>query len=324
MSTVSRRWRHRVYLLGVLVAAFAVLTGMSASPAAAAGSSAVDFITCNPLADDENVIFDGLDGLVEGASPRGGNGGGEPALNETHEDLPASAKGKAGADFAVTVPVHFHVVHDGGVGKVTLQQINRQISVLNNNFGGFEGGYPTGFAFELASVDYTNNARWFYANPGGAEHEMKKALHRGGPGELNYYSTTAGFYLGWAYLPSSIEERPWIDGIVVDWESMVRTSTRYKGQYDLGKTATHEAGHWLNLEHVFYRGCSNYGDFVDDTPPQKTATRGCPVGQDSCTEPGLDSIENYMDYSYDACYNQFTQGQTQRMRDAWLFYRATG
>ena len=99
-------------------------------------------------------------------------------------------------------------------------------------------------------------------------------------------------------------------------------SSTYAGRYDLGHTATHEAGHWINLHHVFNGACNNWGDYVDDTPPQRIATNGCPVGQDSCREPGLDSIHNYMDYSYDACYNQFTTGQVARMQDAWLFYRA--
>ena len=156
---------------------------------------------------------------------------------------------------------------------------------------------------------------------------MKHALHQGGPGALNLYSTTAGeLYLGWAYLPSILTKpgQEYLDGIVIDWESMPGTSTTYAGRYDQGETATHEVGHWLNLEHTFYRGCSSGGDFVDDTPAEKTATSGCPAGKDTCSKPGLDPIHNYMDYSYDSCYTEFTAGQTQRMRDSWLFYRAGG
>jgi hypothetical protein len=316
---------RRPLRLTSVLALVVVLTGAAAagvSRARAVTGSAGDFLTCNPFGGDGTGILAGRTVFATGGPHARGGGGGEPALNETHQDLPASAKGKARANFKVTVPVYFHVITDGSVGRVTRDQIHAQIRVLNKTYAGLEGGDATGFSFALSSVDYTDNADWFYANPGGAEHAMKKALHRGGADALNWYSTTAGQYLGWAYLPSSYEERPWIDGVVVDWESMLGTSPTYAGRYDQGETGTHEIGHWLNLEHVFYRGCSNYGDFVDDTPPQKTATNGCPEGQDSCTAPGLDSIHNYMDYSYDTCYTGLTKGQTQRMRDAWLFYRA--
>ena len=132
--------------------------------------------------------------------------------------------------------------------------------------------------------------------------------------------------VGWAYLPSILTSpsQAYLDGVVVDWESMRGTSATYAGQFDQGETATHEVGHWLNLEHTFFNGCSKRGDFVADTPPQKTPTSGCPEGKDTCPEPGLDPIHNYMDYSFDSCYTEFTPGQAQRIKDAWLSYRAGG
>jgi hypothetical protein len=278
---------------------------------------------CDPLARPDTGL---LGATSAGALGRGGQVR-EPDLGEVHEDLPASAKGRAGTRFAATVPVYFHVVTDGSIGRLTSTQIADQIRVLNATFGGTEGGARTGFTFQLAGVTRTNNAAWFYANPGGTnEHTMKSTLKQGGANALNLYSTTAGAYLGWAYLPS-ITTKPgqeYLDGIVVDWESMRGTSTKYAGEFDQGETATHEAGHWLDLEHTFYGGCSAKGDFVADTPAEKTPTDGCPAGKDTCSAPGLDPIHNYMDYSFDACYTEFTAGQTQRMRDAWLAYRAAG
>ncbi len=99
--------------------------------------------------------------------------------------------------------------------------------------------------------------------------------------------TKAGAYLGWSYLPSILTSpsQAYLDGIVIDWESMPGTSDRYAGRYDQGETATHETGHWVNLEHTFYGGCTEKGDFVADTPPEKTPTSGCPEGKDTCPDP---------------------------------------
>ena len=247
----------------------------------------------------------------------------EKDTGQVHADLPARAKNKAPADFSATVPVYFHVITDGSTGNLTDAQIRAQVAVLNKTFGGGEGGTDTGFSFTLAGTTRTDDAVWFASGSAGAEKEMKQALKQGGDNALNVYSTSGGAYLGWAYLPDiTNSSQSYLDGIVIDWGTVPGASTEYRGQFDLGETLTHEAGHWLNLEHTFFGGCNKNGDFVDDTPAQKTPSSGCPVGKDTCKAPGDDPIHNYMDYSFDTCYTEFTDGQTQRMRDAWLFYRA--
>jgi pregnancy-associated plasma protein-A len=274
---------------------------------------------------------DCFDGTVVAAIPdqdshsfaRGGDGEiKEPVLDEPVASLPASAKNKGNAKFKQTVPVYFHVISDGAVGNVTQTQIDDQIRVMNLAFTGVYGGVKTGFTFQLAGVTRTDNAEWFNAGPGSpAERAMKKALTTNAPEALNYYSTTAGVYLGWAYLPGLTPSRMFLDGIVVDWESMLHTSTRYLDRYDLGLTAVHEAGHWFGLLHTFDGGCNAKGDYIDDTPPMRVPTSGCPLGKDTCPEPGLDPIHNYMDYSYDSCYFEFTAGQTQYMQDHFIHFR---
>jgi hypothetical protein len=304
-----------------LVLAYSVCAALGAMPASAASMPELSASTalCGPLdqasspaASISAAGFAGRDGKVR-----------EPDLGQGHQDMPSSAKGQAGAAFGATVPMFFHVITDGAVGNLTAKQIDAQVTVLNKTFGGREGGARTGFSFELAGVTRTDNAVWFASQSGGAEHAMKHALKQGGDDALNVYSTSGGGFLGWAYLPEITDTaQDYLDGIVFSWETVPGASATFAGRYDLGETLTHEAGHWLNLEHTFFGGCNKSGDFVDDTPAQKTPTSGCPIGKDTCKAPGLDPIHNYMDYSYDSCYTEFTAGQTQRMHDAWLFYRA--
>ena len=299
----------------VLVLVYTLAATLAAMPAAAASTSdrGASSVFCDPGVSGAQAA--GRDVKVR-----------EPDLGQVRKDMPASAKGKAGPNFSATVPTYIHIITDGGVGDLTAKQIDDQIAVLNKTFGGREGGYRTRFSFALAGVTRTENAAWFWAAPGGVnENTMKQTLRQGGNNALNVYTTSGGGYLGWAYLPDILTKpgQAHLDGIVIHWESVPGASTTFAGRYDLGETLTHEAGHWLNLEHTFYGGCNAKGDFVADTPAQRIATFGCPEGQDSCPKaPGLDPIHNYMDYSFDSCYTEFTAGQVQRMRDSWLAFRA--
>jgi hypothetical protein len=98
-----------------------------------------------------------------------------------------------------------------------------------------------------------------------------------------------------------------VRGIVIDYNSLVGGA--YGTRFSLAKTATHEAGHWLGLLHTFQGACSAKGDSVDDTPFEATPTSGCPEGKDTCSDPGFDPIHNYMDYSYDSCYDQLRRAR---------------
>jgi hypothetical protein len=300
----------------MIVAAWTLGAAFFISPATAStGTASAWTSTCG------GSPFTVLDRLAASSTARG-DVAREPSISQTVQD-PAAQPGR-GLTFEATVPVYVHVVTpDGVTGNVSNRLIRDQISVLNATFAGAEGGYRTGFSFTLAGVTRTVNATWYSASFGNDERAMKQALHQGGDNALNMYLTTAGPYLGWAYLPDIVNHgNAYLDGIVIDWESLRGASPTYEGRYDQGETATHETGHWLNLEHTFQGACNRWGDHVEDTPPEATPTRGCPAGKDTCTDPGLDPIHNYMDYSYDQCYTEFTLGQTLRMQDAWLFYRA--
>ncbi|MDQ3067153.1 MAG: zinc metalloprotease [Actinomycetota bacterium] len=308
----------------VLAAGILAALAVTAVPATA-GHGAENSGVCNGWEAAGAGVFDSLGALAtaDSSARTAGAVTKEPSLNAVYEPLPTSANGKGGPKFRANVSVWMHVISDGQVGNVPQSVIDKQMSVLNLSFAAFYGGAKSGFSFTLAGVTRTDNAEWYNARAGSnPERDMKKTLHRGGFETLNVYTNLAGGYLGYAYLPGLPDSHLWQDGVVLNWESMPEASPTFAGLYDLGFTLVHEAGHWFNLEHTFYGGCNAKGDFVADTPPMRVPTRGCPEGKDTCLEPGLDSIHNYMDYSDDPCYTEFTAGQVARAQDAWLYHRA--
>jgi hypothetical protein len=223
---------------------------------------------------------------------------------------------------SVTINVYFHVItSSSGQGAVSAQQITDQIGVLNGAYSGTTGGVDTPFRFQLAGTTTTANDAWFTAQPGTtAEAAMKTALRQGSAIDLNLYtSNPGGGLLGWATFPVDYASSPAQDGVVCHFASLPGGTG---APYNLGDTATHEVGHWLGLYHTFQGGCSKANDGVSDTPAELSSAFGCPTGRDSCRAGGLDPIENFMDYTDDACMYLFTQGQADRCGSMWTQYRA--
>jgi len=240
------------------------------------------------------------------------------------EDHFASLKSlnKLSADRNVTIPVVFHVISQNDTlkdGDVPDTQVAAQMDVLNADYA------STGIYFELVNTTRTTNATWFndVASGSRAETDAKTALRVGGPETLNVY--TVGFTgnllgtLGFSTFPFRYADAPKLDGVTVLFSSLPNGTTLH---YNLGRTLTHEVGHWVGLYHTFQGGCADPGDSVADTPPEVGPAFGCPVGRDSCKNDTLpDPITNFMDYSDDSCMTEFTPGQAARLMDQIAVYR---
>lgn len=216
-----------------------------------------------------------------------------------------------------TINVYFHVINKGtGVsnGDITTTMINNQIAVLNGAFNSW------GWTFNLVATDRTTNLTWYNGCYGSSETPMKNALHQGTADDLNIYTCNpSGGVLGYATFPSGYSGAPLRDGVVLLYSSLPGGTA---APYNLGDTGTHEVGHWMGLYHTFQGGCNGNGDFVSDTPAEKSAAFGCPTGRNTCAnKPGNDPITNFMDYTDDSCMFLFSAGQDTRMDSQYTTYR---
>ncbi|KAK2043333.1 extracellular metalloprotease [Colletotrichum somersetense] len=219
----------------------------------------------------------------------------------------------------ITVPTYFHVVASSQTvanGYITDKMLSDQLAVMNEDFG------PHGISFNLVETTRTINPTWAQD---GSELAMKRALRKGDYGALNLYflRSLGGGTLGYCYFPTNAS--PGSQSYILDGCSILSSTVPggSTANYNLGRTVTHEVGHWFGLYHTFQGGCSGSGDSIADTPAQASASSGCPVGRDSCpSQAGVDPIHNYMDYSVDSCYEEFTPNQQTRMYSFYNQYRS--
>ena len=125
----------------------------------------------------------------------------------------------------------------------------------------------------------------------------------------------SGGLLGYAQFPGGPSAT---DGVVINTLAF-GTSGTAEAPFDLGRTATHEVGHYFNLRHIWgdTEDCSGT-DFVADTPNAAGPNYGTPAFPTvSCGNgPNGDMFMNYMDYVDDAAMFLFTAQQVVRMRTA--------
>ncbi len=265
----------------------------------------------------QNITYAGPDGApIEGErcatpeiSPQQ-----QAAVDAFLENFLAENPGTQNRDGFYLIPIAYHIVRydNGTTGEVSDADIEEQTDVLTAAFAFMD------IVFETASIDRTDNTTWAQAQPGSsAEFAMKAALAIDPASTLNFYTTVpSGGLLGWAYFPDGCESCTY-HGVVCLYSTLPNGTAV---PYNLGDTGTHEVGHFVGLYHTFQNGCTPPGDSVDDTNYEASPFFGC-GSRTTCGSP--DPIENFMDYTDDACMFEFTPGQQERAYVQMAAFRPT-
>lgn len=243
----------------------------------------------------------------------------------------------------ITIPVVFHIVHNGepvGTGpNISDAQVISQLNVLNEDFRRTNpdtGNTPaifkpvaadTRIQFCLATqapdgsvatgINRINGGQASWSNSA-IQNTLKPNTVWDADKYLNFWvvNFSSSTLLGYAQFPGGNKQT---DGVVVGYRYVGRAPDNpFNNNYNLGRTGTHEVGHWLNLRHIWGDGPCSQDDFVHDTPLADGSNSACPT-VNSCVDTPVnhpDMVQNYMDYTYDNCMNIFTQGQADRMRAA--------
>ena len=238
----------------------------------------------------------------------------------------------------VSIKVVVHVVYATDEENISEAQIWSQIKVLNDDYRGKNADkskVPTVWSglvadslisFELASIapdgSKTNGiTRTKTAVSGFGTNDAVKDLDKGGinPWDTEKYlniwvcSLEDGL-LGYAQFPGGPSAT---DGVVIEYSAFGTEGTAIE-PFHLGRTTTHEIGHYLNLSHIFGDGRGNTcndSDYVFDTPNQLGPNYQKPTFPSmSCNNsPNGDMFMNYMDYVDDDTMFMFTTEQAARM-----------
>ncbi|KAK6349504.1 hypothetical protein TWF696_005788 [Orbilia brochopaga] len=221
-------------------------------------------------------------------------------------------------DETLNINTYFHVISTDDTvegGNIPDDMLKAQLDALNRDYA------QIGITFDLKGTTRTVSEK-FANDPDEEGTAMKKELRNGTYADLNlYFRKLTGGLLGICVFPENVEEGSDTfknDGCQCHTDTLPGGSLK---PYDEGKTCTHEVGHWLGLFHTFQGGCKG-GDLVDDTPPESSPAFGCPKDRDTCKGDDLkDPINNFMDYSDDACMTEFTPGQKTRVMSCWKEFR---
>ena len=229
----------------------------------------------------------------------------------------------------IEIPVVVNVLYRTTVENISSTQIQSQIDVLNKDFNALNSDYnsvPALFSGVKANVEITfvldqvirkstTKTSW------GTADAMKKTSSGGlsptsPTTKLNLWvCTIGGGILGYAQFPGGSSTT---DGVAID-SKYFGLSGSANSPYNLGRTATHEVGHWMNLRHIW--GDATCGsDLVSDTPTHNDANYGVPTypHYSTCTGTPVEMTMNYMDYTDDNGMYMFSTGQKSRMSAIFL------